>query len=69
MASVKNANEILKKQVQETSDLKRDKEYLIKLMSRTLIEKGMDEKIVKVFDYDPIMLFNKYLQILNLTCF
>ena len=62
MASVKNANEILKKQVQETSDLKRDKEYLIKLMSRTLIEKGMDEKIVKVFDYDPIMLFNKLIE-------
>lgn len=62
MASVKNANEILKKHVQETSDLKRDKEYLIKLMSRTLIEKGMDEKIVKVFDYDPIMLFNKLIE-------
>ena len=31
-------------------------------MSRTLIEKGMDEKIVKVFDYDPIMLFNKLIE-------
>ena len=47
MASVKNANEILKKQVQETSDLKRDKEYLIKLMSRTLIEKGWMRKLLK----------------------
>ena len=42
--------------------MKRDKEYLIKLMSRTLIEKGMDEKIVKVLDYDPIMLFNKLIE-------
>lgn len=62
MVSIKNANEIFKKQVQETCDLKRDKEYLIKLISRTLIEKGMDEKIVKVFDYDPIMLFNKLIE-------
>ena len=31
-------------------------------MSRTLIEKGMDEKIVKVFDYDSIMLFNKLIE-------
>ena len=62
MTTVKNAKEILKKQVQETSDLKRDKEYLIKLMSHTLIEKAMDEKIVKVFDYDPIMLFNKLIE-------
>ena len=42
--------------------LKRDKEYLIKLISRTLTEKGMDEKLVKVFDYDPIMLFNKLIE-------
>lgn len=31
-------------------------------MSRTLIEKGMDEKIVKVFDYDSTMIFNKLIE-------
>ena len=62
MASIRNANDELKKKLQETNELKRDKDHLIKLISRTLIEKGMDEKIVKVFDYDPIMLFNKLIE-------
>lgn len=62
MASIRNANDELKKKLQETNELKRDKEHLIQIISRTLIEKGMDEKIVKVFDYDPIMLFNKLIE-------
>ena len=42
--------------------MKSDKEYLIKLISRTLIEKGMDKKNIKVFDDNPVMLFNKLIE-------
>ena len=62
MASVKNANEILKKQVQETYDLKSGKEYLIKLILSMLIEKCMGKKNIKVFDDDPVMLFHKLIE-------